>query len=62
MQVGIAERDWLRGVVVAADESAISVRVEDPGRFTHVLNGKQVGKGATVRADPTAWIPCVGNP
>lgn len=62
MQVGIAERDWVRGVVVAAEVPVISVRVEDAGRFAHTLNGAEVRKGSTVRDDPKAWIPCVGSP
>lgn len=62
MQVGIAERDWVRGVVVAADAAAIDVRVDEPGRYAHTLNGVQVSKGATLRDNPAAWILCVGNP
>lgn len=62
MQVGIAERDWVRGVVVAADGPVISVRVENAGRFAHTLNGAEVRKSTTVRDDPKAWIPCVGSP
>ncbi len=62
MQVGIAERDWVRGVVVAADAAAIDVRVDEPGRYAHTVNGVQVSKGATLRDNPAAWILCLGNP
>lgn len=62
MRVGIAERDWVRGVVVSVEAPAIEVRIDDPGRYDHSLNDAQVRKGASVRDDPAAWVPCVGNP
>ena len=61
MQVGIAERDWVRGVVVAADGAMVDVRVDEPGRYAHTVNGAQVRKGATVRDRAAAWIPCLGD-
>ena len=59
MQVGIAERDWVRGVVVDANGSRVTVRIDDPGRFTHQIGGSAVAQGATVKDDAIAWTPCL---
>jgi len=59
MQVGIAERDWVRGVVMEVSAETIGVRVEDPGRFPHTLNGTAVVRGALVRDASRAWTPCL---
>ena len=58
MQVGIAERDWVRGVVVEAEGRRIAVRIDQPGRFDHTLGGVKATRGAIVRDDATAWTPC----
>ncbi len=59
LQVGIAERDWVSGVVVAAEGATVSVRVDDPGRYPHTLNGIEAKKGTLIRDNPAAWIPCL---
>lgn len=59
IQVGIAERDWIRGVVSAISDRKVTVTIENAGRFPHELNGAAVVRGATVRDDPSAWIPCL---
>lgn len=59
MQVGIAERDWIRGVVAEAGNGRIEVRIDDAGRFPHVLDGVPVTRGALVHGSPIAWIPCL---
>ncbi|TAK49134.1 MAG: hypothetical protein EPO27_05535 [Betaproteobacteria bacterium] len=59
MQVGIAERDWVRGVVVKAEGRRVAVRIDQPGRFEHILNGAKVAFGAVVSDDATAWTPCL---
>ena len=56
--IGIAERDWLRGVVTEVTGDAIAVRVEDPGRFPQSLNGTPVARGAVLRDNALAWTPC----
>ena len=58
MQVGIAERDWVRGVVTEISGDAIGVRVEDPGRFPQSLNGTMLARGALVQDSSAAWVPC----
>ena len=59
MQVGIAERDWVRGVVAEADGRRVTIRIDQPGRFEHTLNGVKVASGAVVSDDATAWTPCL---
>lgn len=59
MQVGIAERDWVRGVVVEAQGSRVTVRIDEPGRFGHTIGGDAVVRGSTVKDDATAWTPCL---
>jgi hypothetical protein len=58
MQVGIAERDWIRGVVTEISGDAIGVRIEDPGRFPKSLNGTALARGVLVQDSPAAWTPC----
>ena len=57
-EIGIAERDWLRGVVTEVAGDAIAVRIEDPGRFPQSLNGTPVARGAVLRDAAMAWTPC----
>ena len=57
-EIGIAERDWLRGVVTEVAGDAITVRIEQPGRFPQSLNGTPVARGATVRDSAAAWTLC----
>ena len=57
-EIGIAERDWLRGVVTEVAGDRIAVRIEDPGRFRQTLNGTFVARGAIVRDSAVAWTPC----
>lgn len=59
MRIGIAERDWLRGVVVDVDARRVAIRIDEPGRFEHTLNGVKVTRGAIVSDDAVAWIPCL---
>jgi len=58
MQVGIAERDWIRGVVTEISGDAIGVRIQDPGRFPKTLNGTPLARGAVVQDSPAAWTLC----
>jgi isopentenyl diphosphate isomerase/L-lactate dehydrogenase-like FMN-dependent dehydrogenase len=57
-EIGIAERDWLRGVVTEVAADAITVRIEQPGRFPQSLNGTSMARGVTVRDSANAWTPC----
>lgn len=55
--VGIAHSDWVRGVVVAASEDKVAVRIEDLGSGANAL-AAQVRAGETLWDDPSAWTPC----
>jgi len=57
-EIGIAERDWLRGVVTEVAGDAITVRIEHAGRFPQSLNGTPIARGAVVRDSPALWTPC----
>lgn len=59
MQVGIAERDWVRGVVIDANGSRVTVRIDDAGRFAHTIGGDTVVGGASVEDNAIAWTPCL---
>ncbi len=59
MSVGIAERDLIRGVVVGTTAGEVSVRIEEPGRFEHVLNGIKVQRGSVVSDAVENWVPCM---
>lgn len=60
VQLGISERDLVRGVVQQREEAtAVRVRIEDPGRFTNSLNGTPLARGALVLDKAVAWTPCV---
>ncbi len=58
MQVGIAERDWVRGVVTEVSGDTIGVRIEDPGRFPQSLSGTTLARGAFVQDSSATWTPC----
>jgi hypothetical protein len=58
LAIGISERDWIRGTVVEAGPRDVGIRIDDPGRFPHQLNGTAVIPGAVVRDAPLGWTPC----
>ena len=58
VQLGIAERDLIRGTVQQSQGSNIRVRIEDAGRFPNSLNGHRVGRGETIGDAAVAWTPC----
>jgi hypothetical protein len=59
MRVGIAEREWVRGVVVETEGRRVAVRIVAPGRFEHSIAGTKLVRGAVVRDDAAAWTPCL---
>ena len=58
LEVGIGDRDWIRGVVVDHPGNQVAVRVEDAGRMSHRLGGVEVKPGVMVVENPMAWTPC----
>ena len=59
IKFGISEQDWIRGTVVDINRDKIKVNIDDPGRFTHLLNGVELTKGVLLWDDDIAWLPCV---
>jgi len=52
LEIGIGQRDWLRGVVTEAKESDITVRIDDPGAYGQAHAGE-------VRHELARdWFPC----
>ena len=58
LTLGIAVPDWIRGVVVEVGRGNVGVRIDDPGRFSHELNGVAIERGTVIRDAVTAWTPC----
>ena len=58
MPIGLAERDWVRGVIVETAPARIAVRIEDPGKSPHVIGDAPADRGAIVWDATTAWTPC----
>ena len=58
VQLGIAEKDLVRGIVQQSQGSNIRVRIEDAGRFPNSLNGRQISKGVLLTDAAAAWTPC----
>ena len=57
--VGIAVRDWIRGVVTAVDADRVAVRIDDPGQQPHVIGELPLVKGMTIWSAATDWTPCL---
>lgn len=58
MAVGIALREWIRGVVVDVAQDKVAVRIDDTGVHPHVIAGSAVEKAAVLWDSPLDWIPC----
>ena len=59
LTVGISERDRIQGVVVETAPGKIAVRIDDPGRFAHTLNGIELRRGTVVWDALSQWTPCL---
>ena len=58
LDVGIGDRDWIRGVVVDSPPNQVAVHIEDAGRMAHLLGGHELKAGMVLLDAPTAWVPC----
>jgi hypothetical protein len=56
--VGIGERDWVSGVVVALTEDKVGVRLADPGRHPHIVGGVELRRDEVTWDAFEAWTPC----
>jgi len=59
LQVGIAVRVWIRGVVTAVEADRVSVRVDDPGQQPLVVDNQALVKGSIIRSAADDWMPCL---
>jgi len=59
MTVGIATRDWVRGTVLKVEADKLVVRIDDAGRFQHMIANSPLSKGGIVRDAPQFWTPCL---
>jgi len=59
LRIGISERDWIRGVVIDVDGDRVEIMIEQPGRFSHTLNGTTIMAGSVVLDTTNAWTPCL---
>ena len=59
LTVGIGNREWVRGIVVEVAAGSIGVRIDDPGRYLHTLNGVELQRGSVIRDAIGAWVPCL---
>ena len=56
--VGLVTRDRVRGTVTAVEVDRIGGRIEDAGRFEHMIGKTLIIKGTTVWDAVQAWVPC----
>jgi hypothetical protein len=58
IDVGIGDRDWIRGTVVDNKPNLVAVRIDDAGRIPHLFGGQELKTGMVLLDAPTAWVPC----
>ena len=56
--IGIGVRDTIRGTVLKVEDDMITVRIDDPGQYGHLLQGVPAAKGQVVNEMPYYWKPC----
>jgi hypothetical protein len=59
MPVGIANHEWIDGVVAAVNQGQVGVRIENPGSYGHVIRGVEIRRGDVIWDAPTEWTPCL---
>ncbi len=59
LHVGIAESDWIRGVVISAMGDQIQIRIDDPGNYSQLINGLMLRKNRVVPDRAEHWTPCL---
>jgi hypothetical protein len=58
MRIGLASDDTVRATVLAREGDAIRVRIDDPGKFEHVIGGRELKRGEVVSDALKLWLPC----
>jgi hypothetical protein len=59
LPVGSVVIDWLRGGVLTEHEGQVSVKIINPGQFSHVIHGQTIVQGSVVQETVMDWTPCV---
>jgi hypothetical protein len=44
--------------VLAREGDAVRVRIDDPGKFEHVIGGRELKRGEVVSDALKLWLPC----
>ena len=57
--VGISEIDWMRGTVMSVKGERVEVKISDPGKYPHEMNGVEVAEGALLWDEETNWMACL---
>jgi hypothetical protein len=59
LEVGVGNRDIVRGTVTSVEGERIKVRIVDQGKYDHAIDGVQVRKDAVVTDFLKSWAPCI---
>ena len=58
LAVGIADSEWISGVVTETRPETVTVQIDNPGRMSHMVDGVLVTRGASLRGRAERWTPC----
>jgi hypothetical protein len=58
MRIGVASEDIVRATVLAREGDNIRVRIDDAGKFEHVIGEREVRRGEVVTDALKSWLPC----
>ena len=58
LEVGVGNRDIVRGTVTAVAGEHIDVQIDYPGKFDHVVAGRPIVKGTVLTEPLNLWVPC----
>jgi len=58
LTVGIADSEWISGVVVETRGEIVTVQIDNPGRMSHEVDGVLVARGVKLRGRAEGWTPC----
>lgn len=59
MMVGSVTHDRVRGTVIEVKEGKLRVRIDDAGRFQHLISNLVIAKGDMVWDALQSWTPCL---
>lgn len=59
VKMGISEREWIAGVVVAVGRQSVEIAIDSPGPSPKMLAGVDLRKGAVLWDAVRDWKPCI---